>query len=129
MERIKCEVGNLRRILRRKRWKAEDAGEVVRAIEKSGMSAAEFCRQCGLGYTRIVRWRRRLGKKAAQRRQGALLLPIRVVKDVEPEQGSATGEGQWAVELDCGGFCLRVSETATEELISRALGAAKERLC
>jgi len=129
MERIKGEVRNLRRILRRKRWKAEDAGEVVRAIKQSGMSAATFCRDHGIGYNRIVRWRRRLRKKTAQRRQGALLLPIRVVKDGEPEKGRSTGEGQWAVELDCGGFCLRVSETATEELISRALGAAKERLC
>lgn len=129
MERIKGEVRDLRRILRRKRWKAEDAGEVFRAINESGMSAAKFCRQWGLGYNRIVRWRRRLGKKAAQRRREALLLPIRVVKDREPDRGNATGGGQWPVELDCGGFCLRVSETATEDLISRALGAAKERLC
>jgi len=129
MERIKREVGDLRRIMRRKRWKAEDAGEVVRAIKESGMSAAEFCRRWGLGYTRIVRWRRRLRKTTVQRRRGALLLPIRVVKDREPDKGRATGEGQWAVELDCGGFCLRVAETATEELINRTLGAAKERLC
>jgi hypothetical protein len=93
------------------------------------MSAAEFCRQYALGYERVVRWRRKLRNKAAQRRPETLLLPIRVVKDREPDKGNATGGGQWPVELDCGGFCLRVSETATEDLISRALGAAKERLC
>jgi transposase-like protein len=129
MERIKGEVGDLRRILRRKRWKTEDAGEVVRAINESGMSAAEFCRQWGLGYTRIVRWRRRLRKKAVQRRRGALLLPIRVVNDSGPEKDGETSQGQWAVELECESFRLRVAETATEDLISRALGAAKERLC
>jgi transposase-like protein len=129
MERVNDGIESLKRILRRQRWTAQDAAEVLRAIKQSGLSAAEFCRRHGLGYNRIIRWGGKLGRTPVRRRPKGLFLPIRVVEDQEKAEDNAAGRGSWVAELECEGFRLRVAEAATEELIGRVLAAAKARPC
>ena len=132
MVRIKRKDTDLKSILRRQRWSAEEAGRVVRAAERSGESLSEFCRQHGLEYERVARWRRKPKAGKSRLKQPELLLPLRVLGDKNEEvseKGSGNGEQRWAVEVDGGPFRVRLSEGASQELLSRALRAAREQLC
>jgi transposase-like protein len=132
MVRIKRRDTDLKSRIRRQRWSAEDAEIVVRAAEQSGKSLPEFCRQHGIEYERVARWRRRLRGGKPGPKQPALLLPLRILgqKEVEvSEESSANGGQRWTVEVDGGAFRVRLSEGTSQELLSRALRAAREELC
>jgi transposase-like protein len=132
MVRIERRDTDLKSILRRKRWSAEEAGKVVRAAERSGESLSEFCRQHGVEYERLARWRRKLKRGKRGPKPSPILLPLRVVADENgkvSEKGSENGKQRWAVEVDGGTFRVRLSEGASQELLSRALRAAREQLC
>ena len=132
MVRIKRKDTDLKSILRRRRWSAEEAGRVVQAAERSGKSLPEFCRQHGVEYERVARWRRKPKADKPGPKQSTLLLPLRVLQDEdEPvsEKNGGNGEQRWAVEVDGGTFRVRLSEGASQELLSRALRAAREQLC
>ena len=44
----------------RRRWKAEDAGAVLKRLESSGLSVGEFAARENLSAPRLYRWRGRL---------------------------------------------------------------------
>ena len=48
----------------RPRWNAEDAREVLDALELSGQSVSVFAAEHGLDAQRVYLWRRRLGARA-----------------------------------------------------------------
>jgi transposase-like protein len=132
MVRIERRDTDLKSILRRKRWSAKEAGKVVREAERSGKPLREFCRQHGLEYERLARWRRKLKRGKRGPKASPMLLPLRVVEDENgkvSEKGSGNGKQWWAVEVDGGTFRVRISEGASLELMSRALRAVREGLC
>jgi transposase-like protein len=55
----------LDRLVRRRRWNADDAGAVLKQVEASGVSVREFATQHGLDAQRLYRWRAGLGSAAA----------------------------------------------------------------
>jgi len=49
----------------RRRWTAEDAGQALAALERSGLTLTAFAIGEGLDPQRLSRWRRRLGGAAS----------------------------------------------------------------
>ncbi len=49
--------------MREKNQLAEDRAAVLRLLERSGQSVAEFCREQGLPYGLVSRWRREAGNR------------------------------------------------------------------
>lgn len=55
----------LGRLVRRRRWNAEDAGTVLKHLEGSGLSVREFAERHGVDVQRLYRWRGDLGAPPA----------------------------------------------------------------
>jgi hypothetical protein len=55
----------LGRLVRQRRWNAEDAGAVLKQLDASGLSVGEFAAQHALDVQRLYRWRAELGRTAA----------------------------------------------------------------
>jgi transposase-like protein len=51
--------------LKRRRWTAEDAKQVLTALDRSGLSPGAFAAREGLDAQRLWRWRRKLGTPTA----------------------------------------------------------------
>ena len=88
----------LRRVLRRRYWREDDARVVVEAVEDSGLTVTAFARQHGLHDSRVRRWWDKLrgcgpsddGFEAAV----ACFAPVRVV---EPASDAPPVSGEDAV--------------------------------
>jgi lambda repressor-like predicted transcriptional regulator len=98
--------------MHKKASKEMDRAEVLRRLEGSGQSMAQFCREQGLAYWTVAEWRR----KARRQR------PVEWV-EVEPVGGelarlgpqAAVGNGALAAELALpGGAVLRIYREARE---------------
>ena len=63
-----------------KRWTARDAERALEAWRASGLSLPTWCREEGIGYERVRRWRNQLPARRV-RAQTAALLPVRVLED------------------------------------------------
>ena len=110
----------------RGRWNAAKAAAVVREAEQSGQNLTEFCRDRGLNYERVRRWRIRLNA-AAKPKRTPVFVPVEVVavaqRDVAREQDSKVSG---IVEFDVGGYVVRMRGEVSESTLVRALRAAKE---
>ena len=110
----------------RGRWNAAKAAAVVREAEQSGQNLTEFCRDRGLNYERVRRWRIRLNA-APKPKRTPVFVPVEVVavaqRDVAPEQESKVSG---IVEFDVGGCVVRMRGEVSESTLVRALRAAKE---
>lgn len=51
--------------VRSRYWRADDAERVLRVLEASQLSVAAFSRQHGLSTARLLRWKKRLGKRGS----------------------------------------------------------------
>ena len=49
------------RLVRQRRWNADDARAVLKQVDASGLSVGEFAAQYGLDAQRLYRWRAELG--------------------------------------------------------------------
>ncbi len=63
----------------RLRWTAREAQRTLGAWRASGLSLAAWCRQEGVGYERVRRWRSRLAS-GPRSSQTAALLPVHVLE-------------------------------------------------
>jgi hypothetical protein len=61
------------------RWTARDAQRALEAWRASGLSLPAWCRQEGVAYERVRRWRRRFAP-GPRRLQTAALLPVQVLE-------------------------------------------------
>jgi hypothetical protein len=89
--------------MRKKNQLAKDRAAVLRLLERSGQSVAEFCREQGLPYGVVSRWCR----EARNRTNGAVKW---VELESEAESGSPTteneggsGAGRVVAEVSLGG--------------------------
>ena len=78
----------VRRIAKKPRWSAADAGLVIAAGERSGLTWAEFAGRLVVGVWRLSWWRSRLEEAARGGRRPA----ITFVPVTSPECASATPE-------------------------------------
>ncbi len=110
----------------RRRWSAAKAAAVVREAEQSEQNLTEFCRDRGLNYERVRRWRIRLNAAPKPKRTKAFV-PVQVVdapqQDVTPIQDSNVSG---LLEFDVGGYVVRMRGEVSEAMLVRALRAAKE---
>ncbi len=70
---------------REPRWTERDAQQALRAWRASGLSLAAWCRQQGLGYERVRRWRSQLAS-GRRRPQTPALLPVDVIESERPAE-------------------------------------------
>ena len=63
-----------------KRWTARDAERALEVWRASGLSLPAWCRQEGVAYERVRRWRSQLAS-GRPRPQAAALLPVHVLED------------------------------------------------
>lgn len=110
----------------RRRWSAARAAEVLGEAERSGQELADFCRDRGLNYERLRRWRIRLHAASKSKRSPAFV-PVRVVDRAPPHAPpAAESKVPGAVEFDVGGCVVRMRGEVSESMLVRALRAAKE---
>jgi transposase-like protein len=62
-----------------RRWTRREAQQAVADWRTSGLSLPAWCRQEGVGYERVRRWRRQLASRS-RRSQTATWLPVHVVE-------------------------------------------------
>ena len=67
------------------RWTERDAQQALRAWRASGLSLAAWCRQQGLRYERVRRWRSQLAS-GRRRPQTPVLLPVDVTESERPAE-------------------------------------------
>jgi transposase-like protein len=60
----RLEDRELGRLVRQRRWNAEDARAVLKQLDASGLSVGEFAAQHALDVQRLYRWRAELGRAA-----------------------------------------------------------------
>ena len=95
----------------RQRWKAEDAGAVLKQLESSGLSVGEFAARESLSAPRLYRWRARL--RAARPKTTAF---------VEIKPAAAT------IELVLrSGDVVRLPDGFSEEALRRLVAVLDER--
>jgi transposase-like protein len=84
----------------------KERASVLRRLDASGQSMAEFCREHGLAYGTVATWR------AAARRQPAVdWLEVETVKEEAPRmvRGTVVEVGELSAELSLpGGVVLRI---------------------
>lgn len=122
----RVEVAEVSRTAARKRWTEAMAAEVVGAAERSGQKLSDYCRDCGLNYERVRRWKLRLGEERAATKR-PLFVPVQVVEPAaEEERVLASSGGTGVVELAIGDCVVRACGDVSEALLVRAVRAAKE---
>ena len=120
MERIRRTDKNLRAVARRDRWTADDAKVVLGALDRSGMPIPEFCRKNKMNYHRVQQWHRKRRSGDGRFAAEAMLLPLKIVENIDSEEENRKSDGSWAVEIELGGCRIRVAEGASEAVMSRA---------
>jgi hypothetical protein len=110
----------------RTRWTEAMAAEVIGSAERSGQNLAEYCRDRGLNYERVRRWKLRLGaQRAATKRP--LFVPVQVVEPAaERGHGRAESTRAGVLELAIGDCVVRACGDVSETMLVRAVRAAKE---
>jgi len=88
-----------------KRYREDERRALVGDFERSGMSAAAFCRQAGITAVTLAAWRRRLGKAPAP----AVVSPNAPPQWVPVVVGSSVGD-----EASVGGYVLTHGLTRLE---------------
>ena len=63
----------------------EQRASVLRNLEESGLSVAEFCRQHGMSYWTVTRWRRAARRRAVQSENGKRFVELELLGEAKPE--------------------------------------------
>jgi hypothetical protein len=96
------------------------AREVFAAFEQSGLPAAVFARQQGIGVHRLYAWKRRLKKNGA----APAFIPVRVAASSKTQ---AKPEG--VVELHRAGFVIRITGRVDTQQLRSILEAMDALPC
>ncbi len=96
------------------RWTAGDAQRALKAWRASGLSLPAWCRQEGVAYERVRRWRSQLAS-GPRRSQTAALLPVQVL-----ESEGATDVPGFELELPWG-LRLHVPSALDDASLARLL--------
>jgi len=102
------------------RWTADDAQRALEAWRASGLSLPAWCRQEGVAYERVRRWRSQLAS-GPRRPQTAALLPVHVLEG--DRSGDVLG---FELELPRG-LRLHVPATFDETSLARLLRVVETR--
>jgi hypothetical protein len=113
----KDQAAALAAIRNKARWDKRDAEVALEALERSGQSLAAFCREQGLSYERVGRWR-----SALRRVKPPIvdLLHVDVVRGPEPMVNERAAEVQIVL---CNGRRLAVSGEVDQELLAEVAQA------
>jgi hypothetical protein len=103
------------------RWTQRDAQRALEAWRASGLRLPAWCRQEGVGYERVRRWRRQLDATLARRRKAPAVFPVHVL-----EQALTPEARDFELELS-GGRRLRVPPHFDEASLARLLRALEAR--
>ena len=109
-----------RRRWARLRWTERDAQRVLEAWRASGLSLPAWCRQEGVGYERVRRWRSQLDSEP-RCPQASALLPVHVLETERPADGPG-----FELEL-ARGLRLRVPPHFDEASLARLLRVVEGR--
>lgn len=109
------------------RWSPAKASAVVREAEQSGQNLTDFCRERGLNYERVRRWRIRLNMAPKKKPAVPRFVPVQVVDvplcDATPKPDSKV---HGVLEFDVAGCVVRMRGEVNESMLVLALRAAKE---
>lgn len=112
---------------RKKKSRAEHWQGAIERRERSGLSAAEFCRREGITYGTYTWWKQELRRrkdKAARKASGPSLVPVRVVER-SPSPSSPT-----VVEVALrGGQVVRIHADLDPEGLAKLVGALDGASC
>ena len=117
--RRRSQRSGARRRLATLRWTARDAQRALEAWRASGLSLPAWCRQEGVRYERVRRWRTQLAS-GRRRPQTAALLPVDVT---ESERTEMPG---FELELSRG-WRLHVPSAFDEASLARLLRVVETR--
>ena len=81
-------------------WREEDARRALTALERSGLSLREYCRESGVSERKLRRWRKRLSEPTGD---GAT---FREVREVSGPTARAS-EPEFVGEVLVGGYRVR----------------------
>lgn len=114
-------------------WTEDEAQEILRAQERSGLTVAEFARQEGIKPHVLYRWRRQHGSGTSTKSGGRrdrmgkapelTLVPV----DFPVAEPVESIETRFTVELGCGAK-LHIPSRATPEQVEALLGVL-QRCC
>jgi hypothetical protein len=129
MERDERNDERLRAMANKPRWRWDDAKLVLEALDESGVSIAAFCRNTGLKYFRVLQWnqKRRQGEATGEEQQR--FLPLRVIEERKIGRGDSREQSDWVVQIELKDCVIRVAESASEAVVSRAVRAVRTTLC
>jgi len=100
--------------------------EVLRRVDESGMSAAEFCRREGIPYWKLMQWRRRIREFDAEESGDETEVPAFAELVVRDGPENTEDERAAPVEIALpGGAVVRVYSGADGRLLRDILEAAK----
>ena len=100
----------------RPRWSAEDAREVIAALERSGKAVREFATEHGLDPQRVYLWRRRLGEGA-----GPTTFQEVVVRPSTVNQVASATDGICFEVVMTTGHVIRVPQSFDRAALERLL--------
>lgn len=132
MKGIQTNCNELEMIATKQRWNEEDARFVLNEHRESEQSLASFCRQNGLSYQRVILWRKKLQQQMRLEQSETKIVPLHIVTTDTPEEPGKRDfgdSGQWAIEVEFAGRCIRANELASESLLTRALQAVRRVAC
>jgi len=102
------------------------AAEVVGTAERSGQNLADYCRERGLNYERVRRWKMRLGGQRVARKRPHFV-PVQVVEPAAERMLGRVGSARDGVlEVAIGDCVVRAFGDVSETMLVRAVRAAKE---
>ena len=102
------------------RWTKRDAQSALARWRASGLSLPAWCRDQGLAYERVRRWRSQLALAPVRHRQ-ATLLPVELVEHDRVVEGPV-----FALELP-GGLRLQIPAAFDEAALARLLRVVETR--
>ncbi len=106
----------------RRRWTAEDAREALEAQSRSGLCAARFAKQEGVGAQRLYWWARRL-TRVERREEFVEIVPLQTTRPPESAR-----DGQMEVVLR-GGLVIRLNRGFDAESLVRLITTLEASSC
>jgi|WetSurMetagenome_2_1015567.scaffolds.fasta_scaffold1111882_1 hypothetical protein len=127
MERNERNEG-LREVVSKPRWTWNEAKVVLEALDRSGVSITAFCRKYKLNYFRVLQWNQRRRQEQSAEAKEQRFFPLQIIDEAGSKR-SEERQSDWVVQIELSDCAIRISEGASEAIVSRAVRAVRGASC